>query len=93
MKSATAFAVMHSGCVAAALTVSPFRVVRSDTVSTNLITLIPKCSADHQAPLDRSKLWSSPLQTPRIYTHIQLLWQQRFGQHAACHCAASFYFY
>jgi hypothetical protein len=84
MKSATASADMNGGRVVAvptrhaltrrvALTVNHFTVVLSNTASTNLITFIPTCSADRYAPLDRCRLYPSPRQTPRIYTHIQLL--------------------
>jgi DNA-binding transcriptional LysR family regulator len=66
-----------------ALTVNHFTVVPSIIASTDLITTIPKRIADQYAPLYRLKLRPSPVETPRNYAHIQLLWHKRLGQHAA----------
>ena len=65
------------------LTVNHFSVVPALITSTNMITTIPKRIARTYEPLYDVKLRPSPIETPRRYSTVALIWHKEFGLNPA----------
>ena len=65
------------------LTVNHFSVVPALIANTNMITTVPRRIARTYEPFYDVKLRPSPVETPRKYATVALIWHKEFGLNPA----------